>query len=304
MVSGTIYSIINKVNKKRYIGQSICVKKRIYKHFKKLEEGQHCNPYLQKSYNKYGRDNFRVEIVEENIKEDLLNEREIYWMGYFDTYEGEGYNLIPGGGNVFGEHHPFYGRNHSKETKEKISQTRIKKGVAKGENNPMFNKGYKVSGQNNGWYDKELPEEVKEKMSKAAKERKPYKHTEETKQKLSKMRQGSKNPMWGVESPMKGKKLSEEAIKKLSEAHKGKELSEKHKNKISNSVKGSKNPRSKITVELSRDIIEEYFNSNKSYKKVAEIYDTNPTTICSICNGKHWTVKENKDLRELINNVS
>ena len=38
------------------------------------------------------------------------------------------------------ENHPFYGNHHTEETKEKISKTRIEKGVAKGEKNGMFGK--------------------------------------------------------------------------------------------------------------------------------------------------------------------
>ena len=38
------------------------------------------------------------------------------------------------------ENHPFYGKHHTKETKEKISKTRIERGVSEGINNPMFGK--------------------------------------------------------------------------------------------------------------------------------------------------------------------
>ena len=38
------------------------------------------------------------------------------------------------------ENHPFFGKKLSNNHKEKISQTRIERGVAKGQNNPMFGK--------------------------------------------------------------------------------------------------------------------------------------------------------------------
>ena len=38
------------------------------------------------------------------------------------------------------ENCPFYGKHHTKKTKEKVSKTRIKNGLSKGSNNPMFGK--------------------------------------------------------------------------------------------------------------------------------------------------------------------
>lgn len=52
------------------------------------------------------------------------------------------------------------------------------------------------------------------------------KHSAETRAKMSKEKSGRKHPMWG-------KYHTEEAKRKISEAHKGKRLSESHKRKIS-----------------------------------------------------------------------
>jgi len=38
------------------------------------------------------------------------------------------------------ENHPFYGKHHKQESKEKISHTRIELGLSKGKNNPMYGK--------------------------------------------------------------------------------------------------------------------------------------------------------------------
>lgn len=66
-----------------------------------------------------------------------------------------------------GRIHPWSGKHHSKETKEKISETRIKNGKSAGENNPMFGKRHSketrekisktrsqkiVNGEYNGWF--------------------------------------------------------------------------------------------------------------------------------------------------------
>lgn len=51
---------------------------------------------IDKSIRKYGINNFDFEIIEECPKEEL-NEREIYWIDYYNTYFGEGYNCTIGG---------------------------------------------------------------------------------------------------------------------------------------------------------------------------------------------------------------
>ena len=59
-----IYKITNITNNKVYIGSSVNISNREYKHFWMLDKGIHDNEYLQKSYNKYGKDVFIFEIVE------------------------------------------------------------------------------------------------------------------------------------------------------------------------------------------------------------------------------------------------
>jgi group I intron endonuclease len=57
-----IYKITNIVNNKCYVGSSINIKNRIYKHFWLLSNNKHYNLHLQKSYNKYGKSNFIYEV--------------------------------------------------------------------------------------------------------------------------------------------------------------------------------------------------------------------------------------------------
>ena len=61
-ISG-IYCIENKINNKKYIGQSQNIKTRWNSHIRKLDKNIHDNKYLQSSWNKYGKDNFKFYII-------------------------------------------------------------------------------------------------------------------------------------------------------------------------------------------------------------------------------------------------
>lgn len=94
-VSG-IYLIENKINGKKYIGQSI----NIYRRFR-----EHCFPsnknhsYIDNAIHKHGKENFIFKIIEELPKnKKLLNSREKYWIKYYNTFKDNyHYNLTSGG---------------------------------------------------------------------------------------------------------------------------------------------------------------------------------------------------------------
>lgn len=94
-----IYIIYNKINKKCYVGQTKNLYKRCKEHINSLNNNYHYNKYLQRSYNKYGSNNFDVYGIEIVNNESRLNECElkyikllqsrIYKYGYnvkLDTY--------------------------------------------------------------------------------------------------------------------------------------------------------------------------------------------------------------------------
>lgn len=60
-----IYEIRNKYNGKRYIGQSLDVIDRLRHHKSELRHNRHNNSYLQRSWHKYGEDNFEFAVLEE-----------------------------------------------------------------------------------------------------------------------------------------------------------------------------------------------------------------------------------------------
>lgn len=58
-----------------------------------------CCPIFWRAIQKYGWENFKVEILEEGLTFEQANEREQYWIGQLNTMAPNGYNLQPGGGN-------------------------------------------------------------------------------------------------------------------------------------------------------------------------------------------------------------
>ena len=58
-----VYKILNIINLKYYIGYSINIDKRFKQHKKALENNKHLNILLQRSYNKYGIENFKFDFI-------------------------------------------------------------------------------------------------------------------------------------------------------------------------------------------------------------------------------------------------
>ena len=89
-----IYSITNKINGKRYIGQSINIDNRWKEHIRNIDNPNKNNT-IYKALRKYGLENFIFEVLEE-CTESELDDKEIYWIEYYDSYNN-GYNMNTGG---------------------------------------------------------------------------------------------------------------------------------------------------------------------------------------------------------------
>lgn len=98
---GFIYKITNKLNGKAYIGKTLgTVEKRFNEHLKDAKRRQYEKRPLYTAINKYGIDNFCVETLEK-CDNNIISQREIYWIEYYDTYKN-GYNATRGGdGKVY-----------------------------------------------------------------------------------------------------------------------------------------------------------------------------------------------------------
>jgi len=118
-----IYKTTNLLNDKIYIG------KRVYR---KKDDNWYLGSgiYLNRAIKKYGRNNFKKEIIEWCNNKQQLCEKEIYWINHFNSTDCKiGYNLSLGGdgGNVGKEAYikisnKLKGKKKPKEFGKKISK--------------------------------------------------------------------------------------------------------------------------------------------------------------------------------------
>lgn len=134
-----IYCLTNKINGKKYVGQTV----------NKLEVRfqEHCRKNvgaIGKAIKKYGKDNFNIEVIDSALLIDDLNAKEDYWVKSLNTLVPNGYNLCYGGGNTLGY-------RHREESRRMMSLTK--------------RLSDKMKGKNNHFYGKKHTEETRQKMS-------------------------------------------------------------------------------------------------------------------------------------------
>lgn len=110
-----IYAWENKINGKRYIGQSTDCEKRRREHIYTAKYGgKDSNRALYRAINKYGIDNFLFYIICE-CEPSELNDKEKFFINEYDTMGINGYNMTSGGDCNF---------VMTQEIKDKISQAK------------------------------------------------------------------------------------------------------------------------------------------------------------------------------------
>jgi group I intron endonuclease len=140
--SGKIYLITNLINNKKYVGITIrSLKDRWQEHLR------YSRNILQKAIKKYGKENFKIELVEElhNVTEKDLLLKETFYINKFDTFVNNrrGYNAVKNSegrlifskvtkqkmsinhADVSGYKNPMYKRRHTNKSRRLISQSKI-----------------------------------------------------------------------------------------------------------------------------------------------------------------------------------
>lgn len=157
---GIIYLITNKLNNKRYVGQTIrTLKKRWYEHCKTDDRCVALNSAIQK----YSPENFEcVKLCRASNEE--LDELETKYIKEYNSVCPNGYNIQTGGGK---------GRKHCPESRERMRKSKL------GNKNPNFGKprtdetkqkiSEAKSGSKHHFYGKHLNYEHKLNLSKAHK---------------------------------------------------------------------------------------------------------------------------------------
>lgn len=249
-------------NGKIYIGQTARnIKARFAEHCYSARKKD--GYYLHNAIAKYGKDNIKIEIVETitdlntlSLREQL-NEKEIFYINYFNSLIPNGYNTVQGGNSNLGF-------KHREESKLAISKANTGHIVTQKTRELISQrlKGHIVS------------EETKRNISKAKKES-TYVPSEETRKLLS--------------SKRKGVKFTKEHKEKISKALKGrvftKETIEKIKEKLTHSI---------LQFNKENILISEYKNINEASKAsnttVSNIYKC----LCGknkTANGYIWKYK-------------
>jgi group I intron endonuclease len=177
-----IYKTTNLINGKQYIGKDE------YNRNSYLGSGV----TLKLAIKKYGRENFKKEIIEYCINSEHLKEREEYWLNYYDVANNLIYYNRTNKSSGYKK-----GRNHSETTKKLMSQKRkgykdsdytkqLKSQIKKGK--PSNKLGYKCNDEQKEKMRKPKSEEWKEKM------KKPKSEEHKKNMSLAKINKPSSNP--------------------------------------------------------------------------------------------------------------
>ena len=129
-----IYMYINKINKKKYIGQTKNFNQRYATHKSNSHNNDHhsYNTPFYCAIRKYGIENFDVIILKENIKTQcLMNLYECYFINKYDTLANnkKGYNLSNGGHNG----NPYAGKTKEEIEEIKRKMSEVRKGKTRSE---------------------------------------------------------------------------------------------------------------------------------------------------------------------------
>lgn len=207
MKSG-IYTITNLVTKSVYVGSAVNIKYRWYTHLFQLNSNTHKNTHFQNAWLKYGKDKFKMEILEYCEKANLIK-REQFYIDLFLSLGMSLYNICLIAGSCLGKASSLKGKPIAKDV------------LQKKRNNPRI-----------------FSEEARRNISLAKQN-----ISEETRLRMSQAKLGKPSKKKGTVQPPDvrrkisiantGRVVSIETRQKLSAAGKGRKMSEETKLKLS-----------------------------------------------------------------------
>lgn len=171
MKFGVVYKLTIGTN--FIVGSTLRPYRRKAFYISRLRTNRYNNTYVQDSYNKYGEDSLRWEILQENIPEHILECVEDIWMGALGAMAADG----KGGMNMKTAFRPIF----SEETKQKMRKPKSEEAKR--------NMSLSKRGKPSIMKGKKHTEESKKKMSESRKGKPSlrigFKHTEESRLKMS-----------------------------------------------------------------------------------------------------------------------
>ena len=210
----------------------------------------------------------KAEIIKEYTnRQECLKDEELLIENFWWLYGTENCwnHQANGKFSMSGRPSPMLGKQHSEETKKKLSEAKRGKHHTEEHNKKI---GEALKGEKNPLFGKHPSKETRKKLSEALK--------------------GEKNPLFG-------KHPSKETRKKLSEARKGKHLSKETKKKLSESHKG-KYP-SKETRKKLKEAKNEYFKTHDGLYKGKHHTEETRKKLSEALIGRHHSEETKQKMR-------
>jgi group I intron endonuclease len=113
MKIGVVYTIVNTINGKRYIGSTTNFTKRKNTHLNFLKRNKHHSTHLQRSFNTHGEEHFLFEIITECFECELRKTEQFYIEFFKPEYNVSKSTIAP-----------MQGRKHSQKTLLKMKGRR------------------------------------------------------------------------------------------------------------------------------------------------------------------------------------
>lgn len=217
---GYVYKTTNLINGKCYIGQHQASK---FEFNRYIGSGT----YLKKAIKKYGKENFRCELLETCDSQNELDDCEEKWISFYNAVESKSFYNIDAGGNGVKktkEHKQHLceawtdeRRNHASENfsgdRNPSKRPEVRKKMSENNSSHRPEIRRKISASKKG---KLLPhtEEWNKNIGKALKGRQLMNFTDDVRRKISESKKGENNPMHG-KSAVKGSKWYNNGIKNI-----------------------------------------------------------------------------------------